>query len=618
MDGTDPYQAFLRNHQPQLVSSGVPQIFWSTLCTKLQRHTFDAGDSFEIVRLEYAEGEKENNDPIWKVYIVKEDGISAKDPNNIFLVDHAWTYDVKTARRNLVQVPGLLDRMSNLMGFDKDRAEDEKLEFVLSEMWRFNSFFSLGNASTIEERLPIWYIMDELGSAINHSDDPNFRTVPFLYASEGVTYTLLFPIKDVPFEAEITRDYVEGVTNDPNKRRALLLPWKTNNFIQENFVQVEPDESYFLSGHIEETLPEETVTNTLQILENTKLKVYSQYSFVNEYLNDPAFEIVSNEEEADILWLTTHFKDYKTLSTKSPRVFVNQFPFEHVLTVKDLLSIICRRKAGESKYDPLTLDTFPKWLPTTYNLSTELVEFVSYFQNREAKSLDNYWICKPWNLARGLDTHITNNLYYILKLPATGPKVAQKYIFDPILYLRTEIGKVKFDIRYVVLLKSVKPLSAYVYTNFFLRFANKQFGLDNFDVYEQHFTVMNYSEEALCHIKCEDFVKKWQQQYPLYPWKEHIEPKIMQMLKEVFEAAVAAEPPKGIAHSPQSRALYAVDLMLQWDEEGMEPVLLEFNFSPDCKRACEYYPNFYNDIFKCLFLDKVDADAPIYDLFPKS
>ncbi|XP_015591188.1 tubulin--tyrosine ligase-like protein 12 [Cephus cinctus] len=618
MDGIGLYHQFLQIHQPQLHSSGVPKIFWETLFKKLSGQVFDSGLIFQLARIDYEDSERNPTDPIWTLLVSVENGISAQDPNNIYLVDHAWTYDANNARQHLSQVPGLLERMCNLMGFDSDRAEDEKMEFVLFEMWRYNQSFSLGNAATIEDRMPIWYIMDELGSAINHSDEPNFRAIPFFYIPEGVTYTLLFLIKDVKYEEEVTRDFVEGQTNDPEKKRALLLPWKDSSFIDESFVRTEPDESYFLAGHIKETLPEAIDVESYRRPPGVKLKVFSQYVFVNEYLTDSEFEIVNNAQDADILWLTRHFKDYNELSINSPHVFINQFPFENVLTIKDLLSIICRRKAMDRQYDTETLETYPSWVPTTFNLVTELVKFVSYYQQRESKGLENHWICKPWNLARGLDTHVTNNLFYILRLPSTGPKIVQKYISNPVLYTRSDIGKVKFDVRYIVLLKSIKPLKVYAYSNFFLRFANKEFALNNFDVYEQHFTVMNYAEGTpLCHIKCVDFIQEWEKQYPNFSWKESTEPKIFEMLRDVFEAAIAAEPPKGIAHNPQSRAVYAVDLMLEWKNEEIQPVLLEVNFSPDCKRACEYYSNFYNDIFKCLFLN-VENPEVFHELRAKS
>lgn len=70
--------------------------------------------------------------------------------------------------------------------------------------------------------------------------------------------------------------------------------------------------------------------------------------------------------------------------SKYPDRCVNQFPFERVITVKDLLAVVCRR-AGDGKEDPDTLERNPKWLPVTYNLETEISKFVSYFQQRENK-----------------------------------------------------------------------------------------------------------------------------------------------------------------------------------------------------------------------------------------
>ena len=54
------------------------------------------------------------------------------------------------------------------------------------------------------------------------------------------------------------------------------------------------------------------------------------------------------------------------------------------MTLKDLLAVTSRR-AAKCNIDPDTLEGNPKWLPVTYNLNTELPQFISYFQHREAK-----------------------------------------------------------------------------------------------------------------------------------------------------------------------------------------------------------------------------------------
>ena len=159
--------------------------------------------------------------------------------------------------------------------------------------------------------------------------------------------------------------------------------------------------------------------------------------------------------------------------------------------------------------DETTMTSSPPWLPLTYNADAELDSFVAAFQRRERLGLDNHWIVKPCNLARGLDIYITSSLAQVLKLArTTGPKIVQKYIHDPVLFHRLDLGAgVKFDVRYVVLLASVKPLKLFVYKVFWLRFANRKFSLDDYDDYQKHFTVMNYaSPEKLLQVRSKQYL----------------------------------------------------------------------------------------------------------------
>lgn len=54
--------------------------------------------------------------------------------------------------------------------------------------------------------------------------------------------------------------------------------------------------------------------------------------------------------------------------------------------------------------------------------------------------------------------------------------------------------------------------------------------------------------------------------------------------------------------SRRCRGMYGIDVMIN---DKYEPKILEVTFSPDCGRACKFNPNFFNEVFGCLFFNDV-------------
>ncbi|KAG0328582.1 Tubulin--tyrosine ligase-like protein 12 [Dissophora globulifera] len=475
-----------------------------------------------------------------------------------------------------------------------EKKKQETVDRIMSEMWKYSQTYEYAvvDPSGQTKKESAWYIMDEVGSAMAHSETPNCVCAPFIYVGRGtVSYSIIYAIEDIPKGGALTRDFVPADITDPEMRKAYLAIYNDGEDAAELIAVYESDK-------IEDnriTLFDQPFTKTLARSQssatelNRKLRLYTTTEWVATNCKLPNVELVDSEDQADLLWFSQDFKEFDKLRNGQR---INQFVNESCVTFKHNLAALVKASYG----------TVP-WSSTTYNLSTELAPFVGHYLWNQEHEHRNLWICKPWNMARGLQITIQEELAPLVRLRDTGPKIVQEYIQTPVLYE----GR-KFDLRYIVLLKATHkvegdPSQGYefqlmVYKMFWIRLANHPFELSDFDNYEKHFTVMNYGSFNLTQLLYTKFIENFEKEYADKKWTS-IQADINEAIKSIFSAAVVKPQPLGLGaqdgKAPEYEAfsIYGIDVMLKDD---CQPVVVEVNFSPDCTRACKYDPDFLNNI----------------------
>lgn len=462
--------------------------------------------------------------------------------------------------------------------FDVAKSKPELVDHVISKLWAYFNCYRLSTDSTYDENA-IWYVLDELGSSILHSDNPNFKLCPFLYYSpsgESITYSLLWPEQNVRTGDIVYRDFLPQI-GEEMFRSYRLYPW-FHIPVNTPKMMIEKWKSSMFKNE-RPGIPLINRKSSEVIIEGNSLKVATDLEFFIHSLNDPKFKF-SSAEDCDILWTRGKIIDPKAFETDK---YLNQFPYETCLVMKNQLAQTIQKYAKVP------------WFPLTFDLNHEFPAFMGEFLNRQESGEDNHWILKPTNMTRGIDCQVTNSLDFVIRSIETGPKIVQKYIDRPFLM----DGK-KIDLRFIVLLRSASPLIIGVYKHFWIRSANLTFNLHhsfNYS-YETHFTVMNYSGHAMKHIKDAEFISYFESKTGT-SWEEK-QQEIYDSIKELFIIATSSVH----MEREKSRAIYGIDVMM---DEDLQPYLLEVNFCPDCERAVKYYPEFTNQIFNSLFFEEQDG-----------
>ena len=538
------------------------------------------------------------------------------------------------------------DKYENLIQLKREN-------YVHKYMWAINRTYRLVSEEKYDEDA-IYYLNDEFGSSINHSDVPNCCLFPFIFAKNNkfeedmITYSLLWPKKNINKGEEIFIDYLANISENEERSSRLTCWYKTpNNYFEKKFLDklksfdkiknenrikkfeedintlIEKDKNgkeiseedlksvfnfeLFINDKEKKIKIEDVYKKIREAISNyntkkgnsaeyfnknfnktdKKIKVCSDLSYVRDNLKFENIELTNNVKEADIVWLNANIfdmLDYNGIIFKNEgkHVFINQYPYESIITMKSYLSNLIQNNFGINDI-----------LGLSYDMRTELAEIIGNYYYNEDKGYENIWILKPINMSRSMDMLITDNLKEIIRAVETGPKICQKYFCNPYL-----MNNKKFDLRFIIAVKSLLPLELYFYDKmFWIRSANKDYNKESlsFDDYEVHFTVMNYSKFGMQTIYDKDFIKYLKERN--IEW-EPIYNKLKNKVKNVMLLA-CKDCPQMINYN--SRAIYGLDAMI---DDQFEPHIIEINYQPDCTRACKFIPEFYNDIFSTLFFEK--------------
>ena len=221
------------------------------------------------------------------------------------------------------------------------------------------------------------------------------------------------------------------------------------------------------------------------------------------------------------------------------------------------------------------------------------------------------------------------------------PVVASRYILHPVLYC----GR-KFDLRFIVVVRSVRPLVLAVYNRWIVRCADEQYCASEFTNLRAHLTVMQYLDDVQKHaatsttqtprewITREQLVKHLESTYGPAGSEKCIISACHAVIVHCFQLATsgvrgAANEVVGIdpaeTHT-RTCACYGLDLLLlpnvsiRDGSQELQPVLLEVNYKPDLRRVLQENEQFYNELFPVLFAGRaasaVDSDTNSQDPIP--
>jgi hypothetical protein len=168
-------------------------------------------------------------------------------------------------------------------------------------------------------------------------------------------FSIFYPIVriDQPY-SEIFRNFTYD-NNDSLDRNIKLLPWQHLNerktFLRNLTIEnnpelfnkkIENNLEIYEKCHKNDFYDKKPIrTESIKIDKDRIWKVYTDHELIKEYLTDKHYQLIDNPDQADILFVMKQLQDFRQeiLGDK----LINQFPFENIITNKELLALVARR-----------------------------------------------------------------------------------------------------------------------------------------------------------------------------------------------------------------------------------------------------------------------------------
>ena len=227
-----------------------------------------------------------------------------------------------------------------------ERTKEKKVLELMDKMWRYVGQYRLVKPGVMDED-PTFYINDEVGAAISHSDQPNSKMVPFIYSPGNsgddpnvTTVSLLWATKDIPQSEYVYRDFLSGVTEE-RFRSARLYPWFD---VYEQYYEAEhkkylalepPFDALKRHQEYQAEYPPQAIIDW-DVATQGPIPVYTDYIRVKEFLTDPRFRLVDDHKEAKIFWLTSEYEEKLFLEWgyDESQVYVSWYKKDGALCIK--------------------------------------------------------------------------------------------------------------------------------------------------------------------------------------------------------------------------------------------------------------------------------------------